>query len=428
MSDALAALLKLAERQSPRTIHLGLDRVRALLADLGQPQEGLRFIHVAGTNGKGSVVAFLESILRRSGVPTAAYTSPHLARFNERIRVNGRPIDDDRLEPLLDRVLAVNDGRPATFFELTTAAALCHFQRCGLAANRGVVLLETGLGGRLDATNVITPLLSLVTAIGLDHIDFLGDDPAAIAREKGGIFKPGVPACADPVRPVAVEVLRGLADGLDTPLSLRGRDYDFHPDEPDRGWRYWDRYGSLELPAPGLAGPHQYANAALAVAGLRQLPAGLWPIDAQSIGHGIAETRWPGRLERIEGAPELLLDGAHNVDAVRALVRALGEPPLRGRETGLLFSALKDKDAAAMAALLAPHVHRVWVTPLDHPQTLDGRSLEEIWRSTGPPVHVCRHYREALELARSALPPSARILVTGSLVLVGAVRAHIMKS
>ncbi|MBF0263041.1 MAG: bifunctional folylpolyglutamate synthase/dihydrofolate synthase, partial [Magnetococcales bacterium] len=317
MDGESPVLRQLLERRPSETIRPGLTAIRRLLARLGDPHRHLSVIHVAGTNGKGSVIAFLEAMLRAAGVPVARFTSPHLHRFNERIRLDGHEIADADLDPLLAETLAADPDEETTFFELTTAAAFLHVARqARFKSGAGIVLLETGLGGRLDATNVVTPLLSIVTAIGLDHRDYLGPSLERIAFEKAGILKAGVPAVADTAGRDTMRVLWGVARRRGVPLEGAGRDFRRRIFADGLGWagswRFEDREGAMHLPKPSLPGGHQYANAALAVAGLRLLRRqGVLGISDAAIRSGVEAARWPGRLERFPGPPPVWLDGAH---------------------------------------------------------------------------------------------------------------------
>ncbi len=440
---SLADLLDQAHRQSLQPIQLGLDRVVHLLADLDNPHHTLDVVHVAGTNGKGSVLAFLEAILRHAGYAVGLYTSPHLHCVNERIRVDGQAIADEPLRRVLARVLAVNAGRSVTFFELLTAAALCHFQERGLgrgrAGRRGIVLLETGLGGRLDATNVVVPQLSIITAIDIDHTDYLGATLTAIAAEKAGIFKPAVPAVAASGPPEVESLLARQADQVGTPLHLLGRDFTVRlpaahgdasvstPHHPT--WWFEEGGESHPFPMPGLLGRHQLHNAALAIAGIRRLQAVGWSIPAESLRVGVREARWPGRLERFvlpaSGGPRptVLLDGAHNPAGCLALAHFLGEPDNRAIcPTVFLFSAMQDKDVATMIRLLAPHGERVWTTQVGGERGLSAEALATLWRAAGRPAEGCATPAEALSAACMACPPTGQVVVCGSLYLVGAIR------
>jgi dihydrofolate synthase / folylpolyglutamate synthase len=369
----------------------GLDGVRALLAAVGDPHARLQAVHVAGTNGKGSTAAFVESALRAGGVRTGLYTSPHLLRLTERIRIDGAEIGSDSVAGLAARVLAV--GGEYTFFEVVTATAFLALA----AAAVDVAVIEVGLGGRLDATNVLErPLVSVVTGVALDHTDVLGDTLAAIAREKAGIFKPGVPAVLagsadddDSVR----DVLLGEAARLGaTPVLLYGRDFD------DRA-----------LPPLGLGGPHQRRNAALARQALALLPPALRPSPA-ALADGFARVRWPGRFEWL--TPSVLVDAAHNADGARALAAALPDEPLT-----LILGVVADKDARGIVEALVPRAARVIVTAPPTPRALPAAALGALV----PGAEVAPDLAAALALAGSA-----RTVIAGSIFLIGEARRLVL--
>ncbi|MBF0283353.1 MAG: bifunctional folylpolyglutamate synthase/dihydrofolate synthase [Magnetococcales bacterium] len=421
--DPTAWLLARAAALSPREIDLGLERVAELLARLGDPHQGMNFVQVAGTNGKGSTCAFLESMLRRAGWSTGLYTSPHLERFHERIRVNGGEIADAALGESLRCALEAGEGPPAlpaTFFEWTTVAALDHFAR----RRPDWTVLETGLGGRLDAVTVVTPRLCLITPIALDHQAWLGASVERIAWEKAGILKPGVPCVADPGSPEAEGVIREAAARVGAPLFLRGRDYHVAR-RGDGSWRFEDDAGSLDLPPPGLAGGHQYGNAALALAGLRRLSL-VPPPSHQALAEGVARVAWPGRLERFPGPPECWLDGAHNPAAVRVLVEALrGLPAV---PLVMVMGAFRDKEARegieALATLRDHGLQAAVVVTLEGERPAwSAEQLEAWWREAGTPVSIAADPARALDEARQTAGRGGRVVVAGSLHLVGAVRS-----
>jgi dihydrofolate synthase/folylpolyglutamate synthase len=391
----------------------GLDGTRALLAALGRPERGLSTVHIAGTNGKGSTAAFAERVLRASGRKTGLYTSPHLLRFTERIRIDGEELDEGETAALAARVLAARPDGEATFFEATTAMAFLAFAAHGVE----VAVIEAGLGGRLDATNAIErPLATVVTNVGLDHTDVLGATRPEIAREKAGIFKPGVPAlfaCADPA---ARAVLDESARVVGATAQALGRDFEGHSLDGGEGLLYRGPGGPLGCERLGLAGAHQAANAALALAALGSTPLA---IDDQARRRGLAEARWPGRLEWL--ADDLLVDGAHNPDGARALAAAL--PRLAGgRPLTLVFGALADKDAAGMLAALVPHAARVIVTAPPSPRALAPDALVALAPSS-PSIEIAPSLAAALARARR---PGARVLVAGSLLLVGEARRLVL--
>jgi dihydrofolate synthase/folylpolyglutamate synthase len=402
----------------PMAVRLGLERMERALDALGHPEAGLRILHVAGTNGKGSTCAMAAAALRLAGHRTGLYTSPHLVRFNERIAVDGAPIDDGRLGDLIDAVRracpwhdaggAGGDDR-LTYFEFATVLALLHFAQ----AQVGAVVLEVGLGGRFDATNAVRPVACAVTRIGLDHTELLGSTLAAIAGEKAGIFKPGVPAAvAGDQPPEALAVLRAEAARRGAPLVVAPEVYD----------------GPI-----GLAGPHQRANAALAAAALRLLDQGGVTVPEQALRGGIASAAWPGRLERVGG---VLLDGAHNPDGAAALAAAL--PALfPGQPVELVFGVLGDKDHRSMLAALAPAVRSLHLVTPRSPRARPPESYLAEARTLVEAVDTHATVAEAIACARQAASrageapshagegPSqdALVCVAGSLYLVGEARA-----
>ncbi|MBF0294690.1 MAG: bifunctional folylpolyglutamate synthase/dihydrofolate synthase [Magnetococcales bacterium] len=436
MIGRVPALRALLARRSPAMIRPGLRPVRRLLARLGDPQRGLAVVHVAGTNGKGSVIAFLEAMLLAAGIPVAAYTSPHLIRFHERMRIDGREITDDALDALLTEVIAADPEEETTFFELTTAAALLHFARLGRFAlsGPGLVLLETGLGGRLDATNVVVPRVAMLTTIAMDHEEYLGSSLVAIAREKAGILKPGVPVVAAPGSWVAQRVIAATARRLGAPLWLAGRD--FHHVVPRRepagrmDWRFRLAGGGpwARLPAPALPGLHQYANAALAMAGAVILRESGMRLSLAHARIGIANAHHPGRLECFPGTPPVWLDGAHNPSGMEALARwvqngGMGEPfvPIT-----LIFSVVQHKNGLNMVNRLIPWVREVFTVSCGGER---GRSPDELiglWNDAPVAVTCLADARQALAAARRSAGPGGRILVTGSLFLVGEVRSLLL--
>lgn len=382
--EALARLLAL----SRFGVRPGLEAMRRLLARLGDPQRALPVVHIGGTNGKGSTAAFVEAALRAAGRRTGLYTSPHLLRFGERIRLDGQELSPDALAGYLTRVFAVAGDE--TFFEIATAAALLAFAERKVE----VAVLEVGLGGRLDATNVVErPLVTVITGVALDHTEVLGDTLVAIAREKAGIWKPGVAAVAACEDAAACAVLEERAAQLEAPLSLYGRDFD------DRA-----------LPPLGLLGAHQRRNAALARRALQLLPPALRPAEAL-VAEGFANVRWPGRLEWL--APDVLVDGAHNGDGARALAAAL--PVLAaGRPVTLILGVVADKDARSMATVLAPCASRVIATAPPSPRALPAAALAALL----PGCEVAPDLASALGRARG----QGLCVVAGSLFLVAEAR------
>ena len=377
----------------------GLESTRRLAALVGNPQDRLRFIHVAGTNGKGSVCAMLDSIYRVSGRRVGLYTSPHLIRFGERIRVQTEPIPDDALSRLTQIVRAAaesaNPPIDPTFFEFTTVLALLWFAECQV----DVVIWETGLGGRLDATNIVTPLAALVTQIGLDHMAVLGPTVGDIAAEKAGIFKHGIPALTSATSPDALAILEFKAREAGAPFLAIGSSAVTH-------FRF-------EL---GLLGEHQRWNGALAAATVRMLRF-LLPVSDDEMARGFASVRWPGRLQVVrQGNRTLLLDGAHNRDGVASLRSAL-ERHFPNQTPVLVLGMLADKEWQEMARTLAPLASRILTTPVASARTVPPADLKSACLTSGitRPVRVTASLAEALK--GCAADPF--VLVTGSLYLIG---------
>ncbi|MBF0358761.1 MAG: bifunctional folylpolyglutamate synthase/dihydrofolate synthase [Magnetococcales bacterium] len=430
MSGKLETLLRQAQEHETGGIVLGLARVQQLLKALGNPQQNLQIIHIAGTNGKGSVAAFLDAILRQAGVRVGLYTSPHLIRFNERIQIDSEQISNSELCQILERVLQIcrQEKIPATFFEITTAVALCYFSYQGLAAdskNPGIVILETGLGGRLDATNCVSPLLCLITAIGHDHEDFLGNTVAQISKEKAGILKQDTPAAAAPDSVEAATIIQQHAKTIGCNIDFLGEEFFFNKDlQANNSWQFHDQYGTIQLTKPGLAGDHQYSNCALAIAGIRILSRLGWNIPEQAIQQGVGAVVWPGRLQWIHNSTHpILIDGAHNIHAATILVNYLNSITDKPDRFSLIFAALKNKNCHAIAKILAPLVDRVWTISVGGERGMEASLLANIWRNLGKEATPCTTAIAALEMAREHSKPNQIILVAGSLYLVGEVQS-----
>ncbi len=390
----------------PLAMRLGLERMERALEALGHPERGLRILHVAGTNGKGSTCAMAAQALHEAGHHTGLYTSPHLVRFNERIAVDGEPIDDaalDRLATELRRACPWHDaGAPGdrlTYFEFATLLALLRFAEAGTDA----VVLEVGLGGRFDATNAVCPTACAVSRIGLDHTELLGDTFAAIAGEKAGIFKAGVPAVvAHAQPPEAMEVLRREAERRGAPLTVAEPAY----------------------PGPiALAGEHQRGNAALAAAALRLLDRAGVSVPEEAIARGVARARWPGRLETLSG---VLLDGAHNPDGAAALASAL--PALHpGRPVELVFGVLADKDHRGMLRALAPALRGLHLVAPRSPRARAPASYRDLATALVAGAHEHASTAEAIACARASAGEAGVVCVAGSLYLVGEARALLVE-
>jgi len=398
----------------PKIIDLTLERVERLLAALGHPEARLPpVVHVAGTNGKGSALAMIRAGLEGGGARVHAYTSPHLARFHERIRLAGELIDEEALAATLDRCLAANGPAPITFFEITTCAAFLAFAE----TPADWCLLEVGLGGRLDATNVVTPRLSVITPVALDHQGFLGDTLAQIAAEKAGIIKRGVPVVVARQEDEAMAVIEETAARLGAPLLAEGQHW--HVQEERGRLVFQDESGLLDLPLPVLAGPHQIANAGTALAALRALGQ-----DAVACEAAVSRAEWPARMQRLKGrlaalaAPcELWLDGGHNPHAGRAVAATLaGLPP---RRLHLVCGMLNTKDIDGFMAPLAALAEDLAAVSIPgEAATLTAAETAAHARAAGMTAGVAPGVEEAIT-AIAARDPGSRILICGSLYLAG---------
>jgi len=423
----LARLLAL----HPKRIDLSLHRIERLLEALGDPQRKLPpVIHVGGTNGKGSTIAFLRAILEAAGMRVHAYTSPHLVHFNERFRLGqrggGMLVSDDELSATLAECERINAGAPITVFEITTAAALLLFAR----HSADVLLIEVGLGGRLDATNVIErPLASVITPVSLDHAEYLGDSLDKIAAEKAAILKRGVPAVVAMQPREALTVIERQAARCGAPLKIAGEDWTA---TEERGRLvYQDETGLLDLPAPKLHGRHQFENAGLAISTLRALP-GL-KLPAEAFEAGVAKADWPARMQLLSHGPladlvppggELWIDGGHNPDGGRAVAAALADLEERvSRPVVLIVGMLSNKDCVGFLRQFSGLTRRIIAVPI--PNQEKGLPADEV-AAAARAVDIPAQSREDVVSALAAigkldLDPSPRVLITGSLYLAGEV-------
>ncbi len=400
----------------PKVIDLTLDRVHRLLAALDHPERRLPpVIHIAGTNGKGSTQAMIRAGLEAAGDRVHAYTSPHLARFHERIRLAGSLISEPALTALLDECVQANGPDEITFFEITTCAAMLAFAR----TPADWTLLEVGLGGRLDATNVVEkPALTIITPVSLDHEAYLGDTVAKIAGEKAGILKRGVPCVVGPQHPDGLAAIEDRAARLGAPLWVFGQHWTAWE---ERGRLvYQDENGLLDLPLPNLPGPHQIQNAGAAIAALRLLRRG----DAEA---AVTRAEWPARMQRLRHGPlatsapgvELWLDGGHNPAGGEAVAATLARMP--PRETHLICGMLNTKDVRGYMRPLAPLAARLWAVSIPaEKNTLPAESTRDAARDAGIPAEAAGSVAGALA-AIAATNPQARVLICGSLYLAGQV-------
>lgn len=402
----------------PQRIDLSLDRMKALCAALGDPQLRLPpVIHVAGTNGKGSTVSMIRAIAEAAGLKVHAYTSPHLVRFNERIRLAGKLIEDDQLNAILDRIEAVSGE--ATVFESTTAAAFVAMSE----TPADLAIIEVGLGGVLDATNVIErPLLSVIAPVDYDHAEFLGTDLAGIAAEKAGVLKPGAPGVIARQQEVAMAAIERAAQAVHAPLTVMGVDFDAWAERG--GLAFQDQERFLDLPAPGLAGAHQIDNAGVAIAAALELD-----LPESAIAEGLKSVRWPARLQRISAGPygdaaraadaELWLDGGHNPHAARALAAFLADRQARApRPLALICGMLANKDAGGFFAALKDSHATVFTVGFDG-AAADPAALAAVARGHGLAATPAGSVDEALKLALRL--GAGRVAICGSLYLAGEV-------
>lgn len=425
------------EQRSPTPVDLKLDRMRALLARLGDPHRRLRIVHIAGTKGKGSTSAMLAMILRRAGYRTGLFTSPHLVRVEERFQVDGQPISADELTVLLNEVRDCVLARPEeplpTFFEVATAVGFLHFVRRRV----DVAVLEVGLGGRFDSTNVCQPMVSIITSISFDHTKLLGDRLAQIAREKAGIVKTGRPVLSGATVPEARIEIERICEERRAPLRQLGVDfrYSYVPGlitaNEDRRPRVrmftlGRTWPEMEL---NLLGEHQAANAALALACVEQLQALGWHLADQAVAEGLVGVDWPARMEVMRHRPLVLLDCAHNVASALAVVETLLTSfPQRRRL--LIFAGSSDKDLPGMLRVLAPHFQHAWLTRYtNNPRAADPEQQAGWWRQAGNSALTVSNtptaaWQQALQSAR----PDDLICITGSIFLAGELRPIVLVS
>ncbi|MCP4199838.1 MAG: bifunctional folylpolyglutamate synthase/dihydrofolate synthase [Proteobacteria bacterium] len=381
---------------SPRGIRLGLDRVHSALAALGNPHSSLCCVQVAGTNGKGSVANFVAHGAGAAGLKTGLYTSPHLHRFTERIRVNGQEANTELLGESLEQVLDLVDKEPGgglTFFEVATVAAFLYFNKCQV----DLAVLEVGLGGRLDATSVAAPDVTAITSIGLDHVELLGDSLASIAEEKAHIAQSGIPLVVGMLPAEALDRVEEIAGDRGAPLRVLGRDFAVS--------------GDLKPPFPGI---HQKQNAAVALEVFKLLATRFPGLTTGAFMDALPSAKWPGRFEIVDHAPRFILDGAHNLEATLALVQSLDSSG--NRPDVLLFGGLRGKPVRDMLRVLSPKIgQKILVSPpID--RALDPHSYAE------PDDRIAASVGQGIRMAAELAGKDATVLVTGSLFTVAEVR------
>lgn len=411
----LGAWLERIEKLHPKSIDMGLDRV-ARVRDAMALKMPFPVLTIGGTNGKGSICAMLESILAASGYKVGLYTSPHLLRFNERIRVDRRELADDALVASFERIDAARGATPLTYFEFGTLAAVDLFIR----ENVDVAILEVGLGGRLDAVNAFDPDCAVVASIGIDHVDYLGSTRESIGFEKAGIFRSGRPAiCGDENPP---ESLRRYALEVGADLHLMSRDFGYRIHDTVQ-WQYWSASGKRSaLPFPALRGEFQVGNATVALAALEVVARHL-PIDMGAVRRGLQEVSLPGRVQLVPGWPQLVLDVGHNPDAAKILAQTLASMP-KAPTTIAIFGMLADKDIAGVASALINRVDRWIVCRLDTPRSATSEALREALARAGvdaQAIDIANTPASALKTAREMAGENDRILAFGSFYTVSGV-------
>ncbi len=429
MSNLEDVLARLATRR-PGVIDLSLDRIESALARLGDPHRRLPPVfHIAGTNGKGSTIAYLRAILEAHKKSVHVYTSPHLVRFNERIVLAGKEADDALLMDCLQLCDEAIGDEPLTYFEIVTVAGFLAFSE----TPADFLLLEVGLGGRLDATNVIEPpLASVITPVSMDHEQFLGTTIEQVAAEKAGILKKNAPAVIGPQSPEAMQVLQSHAEDVGAPVVAFGSQWQSR--EEQGRLIYQDDEGLSDLSAPRLFGAHQFQNAGLAVAAVK---AGGLKIDDAALSAGIRNAQWPARLQRLKSGPlidlaasligeepEIWLDGGHNPHAAETIARAMGVMEERSPRRLVLIVGMQDnKDASGFLAAFEGAAAHVFAVKASHRSAAPAETIAAAAESTGIPASVCQSTEEAVRLACRSEERAPRVLICGSLYLAGEILA-----
>jgi dihydrofolate synthase/folylpolyglutamate synthase len=418
-----------ALRYSPDKFDLG--RMRVFMDALGNPQMDYPILHVAGTKGKGSTAALCANALKVAGYQTGLYTSPHLEDYTERIQLNGKAIAHAELVDLVEYIKPYVSRIPAlTTFEITSALAFIFFSR----QQADVMVAEVGLGGRLDATNIITPVISIITSLSMDHMNVLGNSLAEIAGEKCGIIKPGIPVVSSPQQPEALAVIEAYAQKMGSPLILIGRDVHYEPVahsldmQSMKIWQEKTKEGArdggqaahevFEMP---LLGAHQMDNAATAYAALELCNQIALPVPLEAIQEGFRSVEWPGRFEIISKKPFIVIDSAHNIDSASRLRQTLDDY-LPGNTVQLIFGASEDKDVGGILKELAPRVSKVYATRSEHPRALDPQLIAGQCRILKLDVIVLDNVETSLERACQETGEGSVILATGSIFIAAAVK------
>jgi len=394
-------------------IKFGLSKTTNLLRAVGDPHLGQNYIHIGGTNGKGSVAAFAANVLQQAGYRVGLYTSPHLVSFRERFKIDGIPISKGEVVQLVEEIRrGVVESEPPTFFEFTTAMALLHFARQGAE----VAVMEVGMGGRLDATNVITPLISIITNISMEHQFFLGKTLLEITREKAGIIKEGVPVITGAWQSKVLEYLRDVSGKKKAPFFRVGRDFRYRTTQ--HGLYYRGRRWSLGPLKLGLLGRFQGRNAALALGALEILEKVGFKISPQAVEQGLKHTRWPGRIQLFSEDPLLVLDGAHNPAAMKALVECIREE-FQYHRLIVVLGVMEDKDIRAMVKSIAPFAHHMIYSRPAYSRAAEPERLFREGLGLHASAEVIVSLADALKQARAMAQKRDLVLICGSLFTVG---------
>ncbi|WP_438444333.1 bifunctional folylpolyglutamate synthase/dihydrofolate synthase [Gorillibacterium sp. sgz5001074] len=416
-------------------IRPGLKRMELMMERLGHPERRLKFIHVAGTNGKGSTCAYLTRVLVQNGYDTGTFTSPYIEKYTNRIQYNGRDIPEEdllrlsrRLKPLVEEIAATELGSP-TMFEVSTVLALLYF---ATVSYPDYVVWETGLGGRLDSTNVVTPVLSIITNVGHDHMEILGDTLGQVAAEKAGIIKAGVPVITAVEQPEVLAVIEQAAKAKNASLYAMGRQFRFEPVSESVGrqaFRWEGPFRSYEDMAVGLNGYHQLKNASVALMALEVLRQyNALVLEDEDVQAGFVSAKWPGRLELVSEAPRVLLDGAHNPEGAETLAQALRGDTFRRNKLHFMMGMLSTKNHTGYLRHILPLVDTLILTEPDVPKKQDAGSLAELVRSllpeagVSPEIVVERDWKKALSLLIDKTGPEDLAVVSGTLYLISDVR------
>lgn len=403
-------------------IKLELDTIQNILRFLNTPHKNYNIVHVAGTNGKGSTSTYVASILQKAGFKTGIYTSPHLVRFNERIAVNGEQIPDEDVVAAYEAVNAVDIGkRKATFFEIATAMAFYHFAKAGV----DWAVIETGMGGRFDATNIVTPAVSIITNLSLEHTDYLGSTIPALANEKGGIIKPQTPVVTAVSQPSGIQVIRDLAQRQSAPLFRFKKDFSIRKTPKRDTYTYQGIHHVYKNLVKPLPGDHQRENLSLALAACELIfrrnrgKDPRYDLSQELVEQGLSIARWPGRLERVRETPLVILDGAHNLKAAQVLGHYLAKA-VAGKKLTLVLGILDDKPHEEMMALLVPLAHRVIITRAKIDRSLEtgllAASAKKFFK--GEPL-IIEDVGEAVSHAISTCSNQDAVCIAGSLYVAG---------